>query len=172
MDTSLRRSGETSEGEGGLLAQIQGHLIGHKSSRWLEENKHRAFGVVDAGLKQIQAVQSEVQSIMDNMDLEIFPTQMIGIGEDRVAVEMDRLSTLRMLVGMLAEITPVIDRMISTRNKVAMGATNILTAAVMGSNAIRMQSMRQERSANPAPRKRYGVDKLVIEGDAEVVGEA
>ena len=156
----------------GLLGQVQNHLIGHKASRWLEANRETVFDSVDRAIDQTAHIQSKIQNLLENMALGVYPTRTVPGPDGPVEQEMDEVGSLKLAVDLLRDVIPMVDKLVSTRNRVAAGGGNLMTAALLTSNNIRMQSMRQERSANPAPRKRYGVDKLVIEGEADVVGEA
>lgn len=162
---------EPDENQNGYIGQVQRHLIGHRSSRWLEDNIDTVFGIVDQSIDHASQIQGEITNLLECLRTESYPVRMVdGPDGKPVEREMDQIATLKLAVDLLATVMPIVEKVITSRNKVAMGATNILTAAVMGSNAIRMQSMRQERSANPQPRKRYGAGaRIVIEGDAEVV---
>lgn len=128
------------------------------------------FASVDRALDHTVRIQSEIQSLLENMDLGIHPVRTVPGPDGPLEQEMDQVATLRLAVDLLRDVVPMVDKLVSTRQKVASGGGNLMTAALLTSNNIRMQTMRQERSANPQPRKRYGAAPIVVDGDAEVVG--
>lgn len=156
--------------EVGLLDQVQNHLIGNRASRWLNANKDVVFQSVDRAIDQTVRLQSEIQSILSDMELGIYPTRTVVSPVDGSETEqtLDRVATLKLAVDLLRDVIPMVDKVVATRQKVASGGGNLMTAAMLTSNQIRMNAARnQERSVSP--RRPVGVGKLVIPADDAVV---
>src|SRR6187551_2119806 len=137
--------GETNVGEStsqtGLLEQSRNFLLGGKASQWLRENEAAAFASADECLSQAAEVQSVVRSILDDYQRGIVP-QVTKNGED---VDMTPLQFADRIVGLANDSAAVVEKALTIRNKVATGGTNILTAALMGSNAMQFAAARKER---------------------------
>lgn len=168
---------ETQQGEGELQAGLLDHsrrfILGAKASRWLEDTGDEAFDLVRASMTQAKRCQDVIEKILNDYDADIRPQVSTGeMGEDGfITRDMTDLEFAKHLAELLTTATTATDKAITMRNKVATGGVNIMAGAMLAVGTAHARNT--ERSAHPAPRKRYGVDaRIEIQADAEVVGEA
>ena len=169
QQTRLLDGGEESEASG-LLAQAQSFYIGTRAAAWLKSNEGTALSVADRYLRKAADLQSLYDSLMHDAECGIYPQVKVQDSEGAwIEADMSKLQFAEKMANLAVVVGTAVEKAVNIRNRAATGGTNLYTAALLQSAGMRLQAARRERSAHPAPRKRYGVDKLVIEGDAEVV---
>lgn len=168
---SVERSDETPCGTEGLIEQSRALLLGSRSAAWLKRNESKAFEVADSGIGQALESQAILQKLHDDYACGVVPQQSVCNAEGKwEEKDLSPLQFAERITALTLNVLTAAEKAISIRNKVASGGTNLFTAALLSSSMIQNRVNRQERSANPAPRKRYGVDaRIEIQADAEVV---
>lgn len=143
----------------GYLQATRQFLLGKTASRWLEENQEKAFAIVEKGLTQAVEIQDLLQQLLDDAAHGQFPLRNVATPDGKtVEQEMSLLDFVKHISEVSATQAAVVDRVVSTRNKVASGGANLMASALLTSQHIQSQAARKERSINPS--RRIGVDAL------------
>lgn len=154
----------------GLLEHSRQFILGGKAAKWLEDTGPEAFDLVRSTMRQAKRCQDVIEKILNDYDADIRPQVSTGeMGEDGfVTRDMTDLEFAKHLAELLTTATTATDKAITMRNKVATGGVNIMAGAMLAVGTAHARNT--ERSANPAPRKRYGAGaRIEIQADAEVV---
>ncbi len=147
-----------SEKGSGFLEQSRDFLLGSKSSAWLRENQEKIFPLVERSRSQLVALQEALGDMLSDFQQGILPQITKQTEDGFVETDMPTMQFLEKATALAGDQIVALERITSVMNKVATGGTNILTAALMGSNAMQFAAARKERVAGV--KRRVGVDAI------------
>ena len=143
----------------GFLEQSRHFLLGGRASKWLRDNEEDAFSLADSCLESAANSQRALQTILDDAKNGVYPKVTVMKDGEYVEEDMGKLAFAQKIVALTVECMTAVDKALTIRNKVATGGTNILTAALMGSNALQFAAARKDRASVKTSR-RVGVDAI------------
>jgi hypothetical protein len=150
--------GESTSPSDGFLEQSRHFLLGGRASSWLRKNEDAAFSLADSCLESASNTQAALQAILDDAACGIYPKVSVMREGEYVEEDISKLAFAQKVAALTVECMTAVDKALTIRNKVATGGTNILTAALMGSNAMQFAAARKERVAGV--KRRVGVDAI------------
>lgn len=142
----------------GFLESSRNFLLGGKSAAWLRENQEKTFPLVERSRQQLVALQEALGDMLSDFQLGILPQVTSHTPDGPVETDMSTLQFLERATDIAGTQVATLDKIAGVMNKVATGGTNILTAALMGSNALQFAAQRKERVMRPA--RKVGVDAI------------
>jgi hypothetical protein len=146
-------------GPPGFLEQSRDFLLGSKSAAGLRENQEKTFPLVERSRSQLVALQEALGAMLADFQMGIMPQVMKQTEEGFVETDMPTMQFLEKATALAGDQIAALERITSVMNKVATGGTNILTAALMGSNALQFAAARKDRASVKTSR-RVGVDAI------------
>jgi len=149
---------ETGKASDGFLEQSRHFLLGGRASSWLRKNEDAAFSLADSCLESAANSQRALQTILDDAKNGVYPKVTVMKDGEYVEEDMGKLAFAQKIVALTVECMTAVDKALTIRNKVATGGTNILTAALMGSNALQFAAARKDRGTTV--KRRVGVDAI------------
>src|SRR6187551_1448263 len=153
LQSSVATELETGKASDGFLEQSRHFLLGGRASSWLRKNEDAAFSLADSCLASAASAQAALQTLLDDADRGIYPKVKVMKGEGYVEEDMSPLNFAKTVASLTVECMTAVDKALTIRNKVATGGTNILTAALMGSNALQFAAARKDRASVKTSRR-------------------